>query len=93
MADVSLPTLRHCPICDASDAYVGQRLDKDEYFVECIVCGVYRATRKAFRHFEYLRWRGDSAGLERLNRLARALHDVQPGAIVRLDYDTWQQLI
>jgi len=85
--------MSHCPICNASDAYVDQRLDRDDYFVECVRCGVYHASRKAFRHFEYLRWRAEGAGLERLDKLARALHERPPGAQVRLEYDTWQQLI
>lgn len=85
--------LARCPICDAADAYVGRRLDKDDYFVECVRCGVYYASRKAFRHFEYLRWRAETVGLDRLSRLARALHARPRGAHVRLEYDTWQHLI
>jgi hypothetical protein len=71
---------------------LGQRLDKDDYFVECVRCGVYQASRKAFRHFEYLRWRGDPAGIARLERLAQRLHTRTDNEMVRLDYDTWQSV-
>ena len=81
-----------CPICDAGDAYIGVRIDRD-YFVECLNCGVYRASRKAFRHFEYLRERGEPVGLHKLQRLATWLKARQTGANTHLDYDTWQELI
>jgi hypothetical protein len=87
-----LPTGR-CPICDADDTYIAQRADRDEYFVECLNCGIYSATRKAYRHFEYLRWRGEPAGLERLTQMASVLKDRAPGTLTRLDYDTWQSLL
>jgi len=93
MADEPVLTLSRCPVCDAADAYVARRGDVDEYFVECVNCGVYEASRKAKRHFEYLRWRGEPSGLNRLDRLARALHRRRPGARVRLDFDTWHELI
>jgi Zn ribbon nucleic-acid-binding protein len=93
MVDVPLLPIGRCPVCDAADAYVDQRLDKDEYFVECVNCGVYHASRKAFRHFEYLRWRADSAGLERLDQLASALRARPEAAQVRLEYDTWHELL
>lgn len=83
----------HCPICDADDAYIAERADRPEYFVECLNCGVYRAARKAFRHFEYLRWRADRDGLDKLERLSTFLHASPPGANIRLEYDTWQQMI
>jgi hypothetical protein len=87
-----IPTGR-CPICDARDAYLGHREDRREYFVECVNCGVYSASRKAFRHFEYLRWRGEPAGLDRLDQLATRLKARPPGIVVRLDYDTWHELL
>jgi Zn ribbon nucleic-acid-binding protein len=93
MVDVPHLPLGRCPVCDAADAYVTQREDKDEYFVECVNCGVYHVSRKAFRHFEYLRWRADPVGLERLAQLAATLHARPEGAQVRLEYDRWQELL
>jgi Zn ribbon nucleic-acid-binding protein len=87
-----IPTGR-CPICDANDTYIGRREDRDEYFVECLNCGIYGATRKAFRHFEYLRWRNDPTGLQRLELLAAYLKSRPPGSATRLEYDTWLELI
>lgn len=87
-----IPTGR-CPVCDAQDTYLGQRADRDDYFVECLNCGVYIATRKAFRHFEYLRWRAQPEGLERLAQLAVYLKNRARGTITKLEYDTWQSLI
>ena len=87
-----IPTGR-CPICDADDAYIGQRVDRDEYFVECINCGVYVATRKAFRHFEYLRWRAESSGLQHLEQLAAYLKQFPRGITTRLEYDAWRDLL
>ena len=81
----------HCPICDAQDAYVER--DGDEYYVECVNCKVYRASRRAFRHLEYLRWRQERDGLGRLSKLAEVLHAGAVGGIVRLEYDTWEQLL
>lgn len=81
-----------CPICAADDAYIGIRIDRD-YFVECLNCGVYRASRRAFRHFEYLRERADAPSLDKLERLAAWLKDRQVGANIRLDYDSWRALI
>jgi hypothetical protein len=85
--------LAACPVCAAPDAYIEQRPDKDDYFVECPQCTVYTATRKAFRHFEYLRWRGEAEGLQRLDRLAHVLKDRRSKAMIRLDYDNWQRLL
>lgn len=82
-----------CPICDAEDAYIGERTDRPEYFVECLNCGVYRATRKAFRHFQYLRWRAERDGLTKLERLATLLHGSPAGANILLEYENWEQLI
>jgi hypothetical protein len=82
----------HCPICDADDAFVELLSTGDEYYVECVNCKVYRASRRAFRHFEYLRWRQDPAGLARLDRLGSVLRDRQRSAI-RLEYDTWESLL
>ena len=91
-APVRPPTGR-CPVCDAEDTYLGQRLDRDEYFVECLNCGVYNASRKAYRHFEYLRWRANPEGLERLSQLASYLKGRARGTITRLEYDTWHSLL
>lgn len=93
MSDAPVIPTGRCPICDADDAYLGQRVDRDEYFVECINCGVYLATRKAFRHFEYLRWRAEHIGLQRLDQLASYLKHRPRGATTRLGYDTWQDLL
>ena len=79
-------------MCTAPDAYIDRLSASDEYYVECVNCRVYRATRKAFRHLEYLRAKGEPAGLHRLERLAAALRSRERGAAVRLDYDTWEQL-
>jgi hypothetical protein len=87
-----LPTGR-CPVCDAEDTYIALRADRNEYFVECLNCGVYSATRKAYRHFEYLGWRGDPAGLDRLTQLAIFLKSRPRGTVTLLDYDTWQSLL
>jgi hypothetical protein len=87
-----LPT-GSCPVCDAGDTYIAQRTDRNEYFVECLNCGVYTATRKAYRHFEYLRWRGESAGLERLTQLATFLAKRPRGTVTRLEYETWESLL
>lgn len=88
----AVPTGR-CPICGADDTYIGQREDRDEYFVECLNCGIYTATRKAFRHFEYLRWRTESSGLQRLDQLAAYLTHRPRGTITLLAYDTWHSLL
>jgi hypothetical protein len=82
----------HCPICDARDAFVQPMHEGDGYYVECVNCKVYRASRRAFRHLEYLRWRQEREGLVRLAGLAAALRRGQPG-VVRLEYDTWESLI
>jgi Zn ribbon nucleic-acid-binding protein len=82
-----------CPVCAATDAYIDKFLDGDEYYVECVNCKVYRATRRAFRHFEYLRAKGDRDGLARLARLAAALHARGRGSTARLEYDTWEELV
>jgi len=78
-----------CPICGATNAYVEALADR-EVFVECLNCRVYRASRKAFRHFEYLRWRQDPAGLAKLARLAATLKHHKPTSPIRLEYDTWE---
>ncbi len=79
-----------CPICNATNAYVEALGEREAVFVECVNCRVYRATRKAFRHFEYLRWRQEPAGLAKLARLAAALQNHKPKSPVRLDYETWE---
>jgi len=82
-----------CPICDATDAFVEPVRDGDEIYVECANCKVYRATRKAFRHFEYLRWRQDPEGLEKLRRLAESLHARGRTGAAKLEFDTWETLL
>jgi hypothetical protein len=81
-----------CPVCAATDAFVDKFPDGDEYYVECVNCKVYRASRRTFRHFEYLRTKGDRDGLARLDRLAAALRARERGAAIRLDYDSWEEL-
>jgi hypothetical protein len=82
---------RECPVCGALDAYVDTIRDDDEYYVECVRCHVYRASRRAFRLFQYLRQRGDRDSLVRLDKLAAALHARDRGAAAQLDYDNWEQ--
>ena len=82
--------MRQCPVCAAPDAYIETLKDDDEYYVECVNCRVYRASRRAFRLFEYLRERADRHSLERLGRLATALRDRPRGQTTYLDYDTWE---
>jgi hypothetical protein len=89
---IRLP-LSPCPVCEAPDAYIEQRREKNDYFVECRQCNVYTATRKAFRHFEYLRARADPPGIRRLEQLAHVLKNRRPGVAIRLNYDGWQQLL
>ena len=61
----------------------------DEYYAECVNCGVYRASRRAFRLFQYLRDKADPESLQRLERLATRLKARGRGPAARLDYDTW----
>jgi Zn ribbon nucleic-acid-binding protein len=82
-----------CPICAAGDAFVEHAPERAEYYVECVNCGVYRASRRAFRHFQYLRGKADSESLERLAQLANALSRRGRGAAIQLEYDTWQSLL
>jgi hypothetical protein len=81
-----------CPVCGAPDAFIDTLRSGDEYYVECLNCKVYRASRRAFRLFEYLRWRGDPDGLARLKRLATALNARGGSGASRLEYDTWDEL-
>jgi hypothetical protein len=62
------------------------------YYVECVNCRVYRASRRAFRHFQYLREKADPEGLGRLERVSTALKRRGRGAAVELHYDTWHKL-
>ena len=78
-----------CPLCAARDAFVDTLRDGDEYYVECLNCGVYRASRRAFRLFQYLRDKGNTASLRRLDRLAMSLRSRPRGATAYLEYDTW----
>jgi hypothetical protein len=82
-----------CPICAAADAFVESTRGGDEYYVECVNCRVYCASRRAFRHFEYLRGKSDLESLERLSRLAEVLRNRGRGGAIQLEYDTWQQLL
>jgi hypothetical protein len=82
--------LRECPVCGARDAFIDTMRDGDEYYVECVNCHVYRASRRAFRLFQYLRSKGDPASRARLSRLAGSLHQRGRGAAVQLDYDNWE---
>ncbi len=93
MDDVPVFPTGRCPVCGADDTYLGQRTDRDEYFIECLDCGVYMATRKAFRHFEYLRWRAQPDGLGRLAQLASYLKNRPRGTLTKLEYDTWQDVL
>jgi len=81
-----------CPVCAATDAFVDKFLEGDEYYVECVNCKVYRATRRAFRHLEYLRAKADPEGLARLDRLAAALRRRERDDAARLEYNTWAEL-
>ena len=79
-----------CPICAATDAFIDTLRDGDEYYIECVNCGVYRAGRRAFRLFQYLRDKADLESLRRLDRLARALEFRPHGGAAHLEYDTWE---
>jgi hypothetical protein len=85
-----LERTRECPVCGARDAFIDTLRDGDEYYVECVHCQVYRATRRAFRLFQYLRTRADADSLRRLAALAERLHARPPGAAPQLDYETWE---
>ena len=80
-------------MCAAPDAFVEREQDGDAYYVECVNCRVYRASRRAFRHLEYLRGKADTESLDRLEKLAAALNRRPRGATVQLEYDTWRTLI
>jgi len=82
--------MRTCPVCSASDAFIEPIRDGDEYYVECVYCGVYRATRRAFRLFQYLRDKGDNESLQRLDRLAERLRGRERGGAAYLEYETWE---
>ena len=81
-----------CPVCGANDAFIEPLRGGQEYYVECVNCRVYRASRRAFRHFQYLREKADSESLARLGRLSSALRQRGRGAAIELEYDTWQEL-
>jgi hypothetical protein len=78
-------------VCGATDAFVDTIRDGEEYYVECARCQVYRASRKAFRLFQYLRNKGDAHSLGRLDRLAERLRARVRGGAAQLDYDTWER--
>jgi hypothetical protein len=79
-----------CPVCAAGDAFVDTLRFGEDYYVECANCGVYRASRRAFRLFHYLRNKGDPISLGRLERLAAALRARPRGLAAYLHYDTWE---
>jgi Zn ribbon nucleic-acid-binding protein len=79
-----------CPVCGARDAFVDTLRDGDEYYVECLNCGVYRASRRAFRLFRYLRDKADAESLRRLGRLAASLQARRRSVTPHLEYDTWE---
>ena len=81
-----------CPVCAARDAFIGTLRGGHEYYVECVNCGVYRASRRAFRLFQYLRDKGDRKSLGQLERLAASLKSRPRGATAQLEYDTWERL-
>jgi hypothetical protein len=83
---------QQCPVCGAHDAFIDTLREGDEYYVECVNCRVYRASRRAFRLFQYLRSKADADSLTRLDRLAAALQSRGRGAAVHLDYHTWENL-
>lgn len=77
-------------MCGAQDAFVDTIGDGDEFYVECVNCHVYRASRRAFRLFQYLRTKADAQSLQRLQALATRLHARGRGVAAQLDYDTWE---
>ena len=79
-----------CPVCGAFDAFIDTIRDGDEYYVECVHCHVYRASRRAYRLFQYLRTKGDADSLRRLSTLASKLHERGRGAAAQLEYDNWE---
>lgn len=81
---------RECPVCGALDAFIDTLRGGDEYYVECVNCHVYRASRRAFRLFQYLRTKADEESLCRLRTLATRLHARGRGAAAQLEYDTWE---
>jgi hypothetical protein len=83
---------QQCPVCGAHDAFIDTVGDGSEYYVECAQCHVFRASRRAFRLFQYLRGKGDRQSLQRLQRLAEWLHNRGRSGAVQLDYDTWESL-
>jgi len=82
-----------CPICGDDQAFIERLGLADEYYVECLNCRVYRASRRTLRHFEYLRAKADLKSLQQLDGLATALHQRDRSAAIQLDYDSWQELI
>ena len=82
-----------CPICGDDQAFIDRLGPADEYYVECLNCRVYRASRRTLRHFEYLRGKADPQSLLRLAQLATALRQRERSAAIQLDYDSWQELI
>jgi hypothetical protein len=89
--DVPIPA-GLCPLCGATDAFIEALHDGHDYYVECVNCRVYRASRRAYRHFQYLREKADPEGVARLERVAALLKQRGRGAAVELHYDTWQKL-
>jgi Zn ribbon nucleic-acid-binding protein len=81
---------QQCPVCGALDAFIDTFRDGDEYYVECVNCHVYRASRRAFRLFQYLRSKADRESLGRLGGLAARLRARGRGPAAQLEYETWE---
>lgn len=79
-------------MCAARDAFVDTISGGDEFYVECVNCHVYRASRRAFRLFQYLRTKADLESLTRLQALADRLKARGGGIAAQLDYDTWERV-
>lgn len=93
MAEDAPTPAASCPVCNADDAYIEPLPHRDVIFVECVNCRVYLADRKAFRHFQYLRGKGDNVSLSRLKALATFLQKSSRTSAVRLAFDSWAQMV
>jgi hypothetical protein len=82
---------RICPVCGAHDAFIDTLHKGDEFYVECLNCHVYRASRRAFRLFQYLRDKGDAESLAKLGRLAERLNARGRGGAAQLNYEDWEE--
>jgi hypothetical protein len=79
-------------VCGAHDAFIDTLRGGDEFYVECVNCHVYRATRRAFRLFQYLREKGDVESLARLQGLAARLSARDRSGAAQLNYDDWEEV-